>query len=413
MCSNDGQTAMPDIDPLLNRWQSAGIVDAETAARIRAFEAQPPDERAPARRQVRSAALGWQITTALTLGVILLACGVALFVSAHWNELAPFGRLALVLATVSAFHLAGGLTRERFRGFSIALHAVGTLSVGPAIALVGQIFNLQAHWPAAILLWALAALAGWILLRDQVQQTLTLLLIPAWIASEFSYYANLHIGLEIYLGRLLLTWAILYLTFFTHSPKRYVRWVLFNVSAVVAVCGTALMLSTWTSYSSTQTFLPFSTRFWAWAAIAALPLLVAAFHGHKGLIPIAIAVLYSVVLPWCYHSENLTETFGRYSSTYVNSVPNLLAHLLVAAFAVFLCAWGVRTASHALVNLGIIYFAITVGWFYFSDIFSALKRSLGLIGLGVLFLAGGWILEKTRRRILARMTERQLPAEAQ
>ena len=33
---------MPDYDPLLNRWQSAGVLDAETAARIRAFEAATP-----------------------------------------------------------------------------------------------------------------------------------------------------------------------------------------------------------------------------------------------------------------------------------------------------------------------------------------------------------------------------------
>jgi hypothetical protein len=34
---------------------------------------------------------------------------------------------------------------------------------------------------------------------------------------------------------------------------------------------------------------------------------------------------------------------------------------------------------------------------------SKVNRSLGLIGLGILFLAGGWALEKMRRRILARM----------
>jgi hypothetical protein len=59
--------------------------------------------------------------------------------------------------------------------------------------------------------------------------------------------------------------------------------------------------------------------------------------------------------------------------------------------------------SQALVNLGIVGFAITVIWFYFSDIFDKLGRSLGLIGLGILFLAGGWALEKTRRRIVAGM----------
>jgi len=63
----------------------------------------------------------------------------------------------------------------------------------------------------------------------------------------------------------------------------------------------------------------------------------------------------------------------------------------------------VRRASKALVNLGVVAFAVAVGWFYFSDIFDKVGRSLGLIGLGVLFLAGGWALEKMRRRILTGM----------
>jgi uncharacterized membrane protein len=63
----------------------------------------------------------------------------------------------------------------------------------------------------------------------------------------------------------------------------------------------------------------------------------------------------------------------------------------------------VRQASKALVNLGMVWFAVAVAWFYFSDVFDKVGRSLGLIGLGVLFLAGGWALEKMRRGLLARM----------
>jgi hypothetical protein len=70
---------------------------------------------------------------------------------------------------------------------------------------------------------------------------------------------------------------------------------------------------------------------------------------------------------------------------------------------VFIIWWGVRQASRALVNLGIVGFAIAVGWFYFSDIFDKVGRALGLIGLGILFLAGGWALEKMRRGLIGRM----------
>ena len=87
---------------------------------------------------------------------------------------------------------------------------MGTISTGAAIALVGQIFNIQEHWPAAVLLWALAAFAGWALLRDQAQQTLALLLLPAWIFSELGFRMQGHIGDDVYMGRLVFVWAILY-----------------------------------------------------------------------------------------------------------------------------------------------------------------------------------------------------------
>jgi uncharacterized membrane protein len=411
---------MNDIESQLTRWQSAGVLDADTAARIRAYEMERPaqptvDSAAPsaAATSASPAGLKWLVVTGLILGAILLACGVVLFVSAHWDQLGPGKRYLLVIAMVAVFHVAGGLTRSSFEGFSTALHAVGTISTGAAIALVGQIFNIQEHWPAAVLLWALAAFAGWALLRDQAQQTLALLLLPAWIFCELGFRMQGHIGDSIYMGRLSFVWAILYLTFFAHSRRRVVRGILFIVSAIGAVDGILYMIFGWSSYNSGQAFIPFGTSVWAWIAIAAVPFIIAAFHGHKGLVPIAAAVAFVIALPWCY--SNITESYSYGSGpkmTYTRAEPNLLAHALVAAFAVFLCWWGVRLLSRALVNLGIVGFAAAVLWFYFSNIYNDHERALGLIGLGVLFLAGGWALEKMRRRILARMAHSPQPAAA-
>ena len=387
---------MPDIETLLTRWQSACVLDSETAARIRAHEAQSSGGS--------STGLQWQGITALILGAILLACGVVLFVSAHWDQLGPGSRFSLVCAMVAVFHIAGGFARPSFRGMSSALHAVGTVATGAAIALVGHIFNIQEHWPAAILLWALAALAGWALLRDQAQQTLALLLVPAWIFCELDFRMGGHIGEDVYMGRLCFMWAILYIAFFIGSKLRAVQGILFALSVIGAVTGVAMMLSAWVSWSGAQSFIPFGTRVWAWIAIAAIPLIVAAFHGHKGLIPIATSISFVIALPWCYRSftESYTHPNGA-TDTWVVTDYTLAAYALIAAFAAFLCWWGVRLVSRALVNLGIVGFAAAVAWFYFSNILTKMNRSLGLIGLGVLFLAGGWALEKMRRRILSRM----------
>jgi hypothetical protein len=89
---------------------------------------------------------------------------------------------------------------------------------------------------------------------------------------------------------------------------------------------------------------------------------------------------------------------------------SLISQTLEAATAVFVIWWGLRLVSKVLVNLGIVGFAIVVGWFYFSDIMDKLDRSLGLIGLGILFLAGGWVLEKTRRNLVAGMGKAEISA---
>ena len=78
---------------------------------------------------------------------------------------------------------------------------------------------------------------------------------------------------------------------------------------------------------------------------------------------------------------------------------------MVATAAIFLVWWGVRTAAKAFVNYGMVAFAATVIWFYFSSVMDKLGRSLGLITLGVLFLAGGWLLERTRRRLVSSIEE--------
>ncbi len=389
---------MADFESHLNRWQSAGLLDAETVRRIRAHEAV----------QTKPAGLRWQVIVVLILGAILLACGVALFVSAHWDQIGPLARLAVVLTMVSVFHIGGGFARNHFRGLSTALHAVGTISTGAAIALVGQIFNIEEHWPAAILMWAVAAAAGWALLHDEAQQVLTLLLFPAWICSEFSYYADGHIGESVYIGRFLIVWAVLYLTFFIGSKHKILRGILFAAAAIDGITGICILLEGWRSWGS-ETYLPLGLRTWGWVDIAVLPLMFTVFKFRKSVIPVTAAICFSIALPWCQRVWTQSYSgFGGNNYSYVRNEPNLVSHALVAAFCVFIIWWGVRQVSQALVNLGIVGFAITVFWFYFSDIMDKLDRSLGLIGLGILFLAGGWVLEKTRRKLVGSMNKAEL-----
>ncbi len=289
---------MHEIESQLKRWEAAGLLDAETAARIRNHElahaestrsagaAGATGESATARANTQSA-MAWQGVTALILGAILLACGVVLFVSAHWNEMGRGARFALVLAMVSVFHVAGGLVRDKYYGLGTALHAVGTISTGAAIALTGQIFNINEHWPAAVLMWALAALAGWALLRR-----------PG--ATDIGAATGTGVdALGVRIPRRgphrrhCVRWALAVRV--VDTLPHVFCWFAAQGCAGHLVCGFGGGVDhgrdfydrdPGTSWGPDQAFLPFGLRVWAWIAIAAVPLAVAAFHGHKGLIPI-------------------------------------------------------------------------------------------------------------------------------
>ena len=149
-------------------------------------------------------------------------------------------------------------------------------------------------------MWAIAALAGWALLRDQAQQTLALLLVPAWMLSEFGYHADGHIGEWTYDG--------------THP-------VCVGSSLPHVFCGLTAQGCAGHSFCGVSGRINYGRRAHArrlelvslrirlfCPSVCVLgvdrdcrvPLVVAAFHGHKGLIPIAAAIVLTIALPWCY-----------------------------------------------------------------------------------------------------------------
>ena len=383
---------MQAFERFLVRWRSAGVLDEVTEAAIRRYE----------ETQAKPSGRRWQVVLALVMGGILLGAGVLLFVAAHWDDVSPGTRLALVMAMLALFHVAWIATRERFSGFATTMHALGTVASGAAIALVGQIFNMQEHWPAAVMLWAICAAAGWWPLGDEFQQTMALLLVPAWLLCELGDRASVYNGASVFLCRIIAVLGVVYLTAFLHSRRRVVYGILFAVGCLTLIISTVVLSQgwIWTGYGHDWGFVPLSLRLWGYA-ILLLVLGCGWRANRKGLLPGVVVAAMAFALPWL----NVVKTEG--SAIYSGRItePRVAMYAVVAATCVFLAWWGVREASRAVVNFGVAAFALTVMWFYFSDIMGKLDRSLGLIVLGVLFLAGGWALEKTRRRMLASIAE--------
>ena len=362
---------MPEWSHWVERWQSAGLLEPEAAARIRSFECSA----APAHR------FRWWITLPFVFGGLLLGAGVFLFVSSHWDELSPTFRISLVLGALGLFHLGAVFTAGTFPVLATTLHAVGTLALGGAIALTGQIFNLQEHWPSGILLWAMGAGTGWWLLKAWPQFALFALLAPAWFGSEWTFSIEPNGGR--FLDSFALMLAIAYMSAWREQDDNHPRCALGwlgGLALLICAAGVAVGVD------------------YRGAPVRTTAVLLA--YG----LPLAVMMLlrrgyrmeHFIAVAWVAGLEALSG----------HSVP-IPVYLWCILGATLMVAWGVRDSRPERINLGIAGFAITVGTFYFSSVMDKLGRAASLVGLGLLFLVGSWALERLRRRLLA-----QVPMEA-
>jgi uncharacterized membrane protein len=380
------------LNKRLDRWINAGVVDANTAERIRAFE---ESERS-------SEGLRWPVLLALGLGGVLLCAGVLLFVAAHWDELSPAWRFTLVLLLVGLFPIVGAFTTERFPALGATFYAIGTICVGAGIFLTAQIFNLQEHWPSGILLWAVGALAGWLLLRQWPQSALLALLIPAWLAGEWEVRTQDYA----YSSRLILDGLLLLsLTYLTARmgkedsvARRGLAWIggisLLPLTILAFVEERALLWS-WRARPE----MPEMVHVFGWIIGIGAPLLLAFVLRRKDAwVNALFAVWVLVIGTFQPDVTSATEPLRMYAWDSVG--PYFWAGL----GALGLIGWGLLERRRERINMGVAGFAVTVAIFYFSDVMDKLGRSASLIGLGVLFLFGGWALERTRRELVARVS---------
>jgi len=371
-----------DWEEHLDQWAAAGLLDADSASRVRAWESARP----------RPQSLAWPVRIALAFGAILLASGVLLFVSAHWDELSPAGRMSLLAATVAALHGGGAAASRRFVGLSVALHTVGSVALGGAIALAGQIFNLNEHWPGAVLLWAVGCAMAWLLLKHWTQAALCAVLFPWWLASEWDTwapFASSHSMLPVWVGICALSFA--YLSARRSPADGPLRKALMWLGGIALLPCAALVAShgVWDRGESPWG----SGSYWiAWMAALLAPLLVAL------VLDTARAAWNSGAIAW-------TLVLGAIGGA---THPSIATYAWCAIGAAGLAAWGIRDARAERVNLAVAGLAITVLAFYFSSVMDKLGRSASLIGIGLLFLGGGWALEQTRRRLLTLMSKESL-----
>ncbi len=163
----------------LDRWIAAGHVPADRRALLLADAAawQPPSSRAG-------------MSAMLTLlGALLLGVGAVAFVAANWAEMGRIARVAVLFASMTAAFGAAWWLMERGQrpqaGQGLIL--LGVILFGASIHLIAQTYQIEAHYPNGVLLWAAGAVLAAAAVPSAPSLWLGFALLGLWSWQEMFY----------------------------------------------------------------------------------------------------------------------------------------------------------------------------------------------------------------------------------
>ena len=381
-------------------WVADGVITAEQAAALRSRYAG-----AARLSESRSRA-----TVALaTVGALAVGFGVIGFFAANWDGLSHALRLLLLTGATAGAYAGAYHVSERTADHprvGEALYLLGVILFGSSLFLVGQMYNVQAHDPFALLLWAGGATATAFVVRSRPLAWVALLIFTGWVGFEFGLALDDAGGdaLTAFPGLAFFYGAVLY-GLGTAAGNR-IR------SASIAESGFA-------GGARPLGFVIGAGALFVLTFAGATDEIEHARDDLHGVLLAAFFVLAGVALASAAVLALTRRPSARSEAAAIASVIVVLVvavlaggggtlyaivfNLLFAGVALGAIYVGYQTDEPWLVNLGVALVAIDLIARYFDVFWDALPRSVGMIGAGALVLGIAYVLERQRKQLLDRM----------
>lgn len=369
------------------RWQAAGLIDGDTAARIVAWEAAH-------RRPV----FLWAVAG---MGALALSLGIMAIVGANWEDIPAWLKLAVDLGLNTACAVAVFICWRRDRPWLRELAALVLFGlVLSGIALIGQVYQLQsAPWRALTLwlalttpflaltsysrmtgtIWVIAAVTTWFVAEEPLENLFAYLSGMAWISSyQIALMGYLAACAMIVIAILRGLWP----------PAREQASLMGRLAwaGLIAACTLTVSIG-WLESREGPLLGPIVL-----ATLATLPAAVAVWLGERDERVPLLALLIGSLVVW---SLGLTlAPLGGKSGDPVRA-------LLFIAYWIGIGAAAARAGRRGLFGLAFTTVGLRLLILYFEAIGGLTATGLGLIGGGVLCLvlaAVGWRLTRGVRR---------------
>ena len=385
-------------------WQRDGTVSAEQGRAILARYPENPAGYEAARRRQRLV-VGLSI-----LGAVLVGLGVITFFAANWNEIPRAVKLGALIAGVvlsygSAFFL---WQRLGYATVGIALVLLGCITYGAGVHLIGQIYHVPVDHPNLTAFWFLGVLPLAYVTRSGPVMFLAVVLflaaagfrLPYWL-EEVSDADAVVLASVMYLSLAVLIYAI------GKAKSLFEGWDpiggMFRAIGLILGFGALYLLTFHDLIEEAGRIDGVDFRYWlltygasvvAVATIIGLEWWRARRRAGSIVEPVEIATVVLLL--------TASQALARIPVDWEPLYP-IVMNSLFALAALGLMVSGYLQGREVRVNLALGLIALFVISRYLEYSTTLFDRSLVFVGAGLVLLAGGFLMERGRRRMLTAM----------
>ena len=388
----------------IESWQGQGLITPE--------QGQAIVDAYPVQASPRGS-YGRLVTILAILGAVLLGLGVILFFASNWDGIPRAVKLSLLLIGIPTTYIIGYWLRYR-RGYprvGVAALFLAALFYGAGVHLVAQAYNVPVNDPRLFLFWFLGVLPLAYVTRSQAILVLGILLflasvgfwLPLWL-DDLEAIPFLVFPLYLVLGLMLFALGRFQAQFDLTRP--YAK--AYEIFGLLTAFGALYLLTFrfWFEEFRRSSFASAGTVSWEFwlvlfgaAALAVLLLGVAMGQQtriRRPLLTLPYELGFSLLL--LVAGFMLIFLPGKSDLVYP-----LIFNALLLLGIVGLVFGGYYRSQESWINLALIFFGVDVFARYFEFSFDLFDRSLVFIGAGSILLAGGFLLERGRRKVMERM----------
>ncbi|MBU0766388.1 DUF2157 domain-containing protein [Patescibacteria group bacterium] len=379
-------------------WQKEGVLTPEQAKLL----------KDSLQKKSGDIGVGHGIVIFSTIGAVLVALGVLLFIGSNWQNMGPTLRILVVFTGYIVVDLGAYATQKRgLEKVPESLWFLLSLMLGAAIFLLAQIFHHSLTFWQGPLLWMFGVLAMGFARKLEPYAFFAIplgLLALGWFGGGGGWFMDdqmqflvderglrpllplIGIGL-IALGTVVrdrVTWA----------EDSLFKWGTLLIAIPLIATTVHQEIASWffeTVFTLKQLLILGGVFF-----VIAISLVKGKMHSDISKIAL-LGVAAFLVLPTLHvGGEPLVGAAIK------DNLVLFLMHILVVFGISLLSVWfGIRTANRGLVNTGILAASVIILIQYFSWSFEMLHSSIAFILGGIVLIALSIFMERTRKKLLA------------